>query len=119
MTNFISQYLSTNNLIYYGVPVLAAGLIAYTIYQRPWLPKLKTQPKIDYNRYQGLWYEIALLPNLLEKGLENTNITYTLKNGYLYEVAQALRNGKPIEVVGQNKIDADDHSMLSVKFSKF
>lgn len=34
---------------------------------------------VDLNRYKGLWYEIARLPNWFEKKLKCTSATYTLR----------------------------------------
>lgn len=33
---------------------------------------------VDFNRYKGLWYEIARLPNYFERKLKCTSATYTL-----------------------------------------
>jgi apolipoprotein D and lipocalin family protein len=35
---------------------------------------------VDLNRYKGLWYEIARLPNFFERKLKCTSATYTLRN---------------------------------------
>jgi len=43
---------------------------------------LPTANKLDVNKYAGLWYEIARLPNTFEKGLDCTTANYTiLENG--------------------------------------
>ena len=34
---------------------------------------------VDLNRYEGLWYEIARLPNFFERKLKCTSATYTLR----------------------------------------
>jgi apolipoprotein D and lipocalin family protein len=34
---------------------------------------------VDLNRYKGLWYEIARLPNFFERKLKCTSATYTLR----------------------------------------
>jgi lipocalin len=34
---------------------------------------------VDLNRYKGLWYEIARLPNYFERKLKCTSATYTLR----------------------------------------
>ena len=45
---------------------------------------LPTVEQVDINRYAGLWYEIARLPNSFEKGLECVTANYSLKaNGKL------------------------------------
>lgn len=40
---------------------------------------LPTVDQVDMNRYAGLWYEIARLPNSFEKGLECVTANYILK----------------------------------------
>jgi apolipoprotein D and lipocalin family protein len=35
---------------------------------------------VDLNRYKGVWYEIARLPNFFERKLKCTSATYTLRN---------------------------------------
>lgn len=35
--------------------------------------------KVDLNRYKGLWYEIARLPNFFERKLKCTSATYILR----------------------------------------
>ena len=41
---------------------------------------LPTVEKVDIQKYRGVWYEIARLPNSFEKGLECVTATYTLKD---------------------------------------
>ncbi len=41
---------------------------------------LPTVEKVDIQKYSGLWYEIARLPNSFEKGLECVTATYSLKS---------------------------------------
>src|SRR5664279_4090344 len=36
-------------------------------------------PTVDLNRYMGMWYEIARLPNFFERKLKCTSATYTLR----------------------------------------
>jgi len=47
---------------------------------------LPTVEEVDLNRYSGLWYEIARLPNSFERGLECVTATYTLKSSGKVEV---------------------------------
>ncbi len=46
---------------------------------------MQTARNVDLNQYQGLWYEIALTPNAFQKNMLNTRMTYTLRDGFLYE----------------------------------
>ena len=36
--------------------------------------------EVDLNRYKGMWYEIARLPNFFERKLKCTSATYTLRD---------------------------------------
>ena len=47
---------------------------------------LQTVEQVELTKYQGLWYEIARLPNSFEKGLECVTATYTLKSNGKIEV---------------------------------
>jgi apolipoprotein D and lipocalin family protein len=40
---------------------------------------LSVVSSVDLNRYQGLWYEIARLPNYFERKLKCASATYTLR----------------------------------------
>jgi apolipoprotein D and lipocalin family protein len=37
-------------------------------------------PAVDLNRYKGVWYEIARLPNFFERKLKCTSATYILRD---------------------------------------
>jgi apolipoprotein D and lipocalin family protein len=47
---------------------------------------LPTVEKVDLNKYAGLWYEIARLPNSFEKDLQCVTAEYTLKPNGKVEV---------------------------------
>ncbi len=47
---------------------------------------LPTVETVDIQKYFGVWYEIARLPNSFEKGLECVTATYSLKNNGKIEV---------------------------------
>lgn len=55
---------------------------------------LPTVEEVDINKYLGVWYEIARLPNSFEKGLECVTATYSLKSNGKIEV---LNKGHHIE----------------------
>ncbi len=65
--------------------VLKAIIMAGFLWGNP-TNDLPTVEKVDLNRYSGLWYEIARLPNSFEKGLECVTATYTLKPNGKVEV---------------------------------
>jgi apolipoprotein D and lipocalin family protein len=66
---------------------------------------LPTVSEVDLNRYAGLWYEIARLPNRFEKGLDCITAQYTL-----------LENGK-VEVINQGRKVEKDNEKSSIKGS--
>lgn len=58
---------------------------------------------VDLNRYQGVWYEIARLPNFFERKLKCTSATYTLRD-----------DGK-ITVLNKGNYISDPNKSSSVK----
>jgi apolipoprotein D and lipocalin family protein len=58
---------------------------------------------VDLNRYQGVWYEIARLPNFFERKLKCTTATYTLRD-----------DGK-ITVLNKGNYISDPNKSSSVK----
>lgn len=48
--------------------------------------ELPTVDRVDVDKYSGLWYEIARLPNSFEKGMECVTANYTLKKNGKIEV---------------------------------
>lgn len=59
--------------------------------------------EVDLNRYKGMWYEIARLPNFFERKLKCTSATYTL-----------LDNGK-ITVLNKGNYLSDPQKSTSSK----
>jgi apolipoprotein D and lipocalin family protein len=55
------------------ISIIMAGFLASSPTND--LPTVET---VDLNRYAGLWYEIARLPNSFEKGLECVTANYSL-----------------------------------------
>ena len=64
---------------------------------------LPTVETVNIDKYAGLWYEIARLPNRFEKGLECVTATYTVKE-----------NGK-IEVLNKGHLSKDNARMKESK----
>lgn len=83
---------------------------------------LETVPAVDFNRYAGLWYEIARLPNRFEKSCAgDVTASYTpLENGELRVINQCLKqNGEMKRAVGRAR-RADktgEPSKLKVRFA--
>lgn len=55
---------------------------------------LPTVDKVDLEKYQGKWYEIARFPNRFEKGLDCTTANYTLKDNGKVKVVNKGRKTK-------------------------
>jgi len=59
---------------------------------------LPTVDKVDIQKYSGVWYEIARLPNSFERGLECVTATYTPKSNGKIEV---LNKGYALDKKGK------------------
>lgn len=71
------------------------------------LPALTSVPNLDLNRYQGLWYQIALYPNTFQKQcVSNTTAQYKpLANGQIEVTNQCkTQDGSTSKVVGAARI---------------
>ena len=82
---------------------------------------LPTVEKVDLEKYQGVWYEIAKLPNRFEKGLTCITAEYTiLENGNIQVVNKGLKDGDPnnvSSVTGKAKRKNEgDNTKLKVSF---
>jgi len=64
---------------------------------------LVTEDVVDIQKYAGLWYEIARLPNSFEKGLECVTATYTVQE-----------KGK-IEVLNKGHLSEDKSQIKKIK----
>jgi apolipoprotein D and lipocalin family protein len=82
------------------------------------LPPLKTASWIDLTKYQGLWYEIAVIPYIFEKGCINTRATYTAVSDYVQVENQCTRNGVDEDILGKAYPDPSDNAKLKVYFSQ-
>jgi apolipoprotein D and lipocalin family protein len=84
-------------------------------------PDLATVKNVDIEKYQGLWYEIAKLPNRFEKGLTCITANYTLLDDGKIEVwNNGIKNNNPNEISsikGKAKPAKEgDNSKLKVSF---
>ncbi|TVQ39039.1 MAG: lipocalin [Wenzhouxiangella sp.] len=83
---------------------------------------LKLVDDVDLERYQGTWYEIALLPNRFQRRcLANTRADYRLLEQGRVEVTNRCQrsDGSWIEVVGEARRAGDDlpAAALEVRFA--
>jgi len=76
-------------------------------------------PALDLTRYQGVWYELARLPNRFERGLDHVTATYTINDNGTVKVVNAGRkaDGTASSVTGKAwRPDADKPAQLRVRF---
>lgn len=77
---------------------------------------------LDMQRYAGLWYEIARLPNMLEKNLDRLTEEYVIKdNGTLEVITRAynVKKDKWIEMNGELRLrNAQPSGALEVSYFK-
>lgn len=88
------------------------------------LPDLKTVPNVDLQKYSGLWYEIARLPNDFQEDCAgNVTAHYTLNSDRTIKVVNRCREaGKPklMEAEGVGRVAKEDNgsnSVLEVRFA--
>ena len=82
---------------------------------------LPTVKQLDVNKYAGLWYEVARLPNSFEKGMDCTTATYTVKADGKIEVLNKGRktdkNNEMSDITGTAWVpDAAYPAQLKVRF---
>lgn len=88
------------------------------------LPDLKTVPRVDLEKYSGVWYEIARLPNRFQKDCSgNVSAEYTRRqDGTIKVVNRCQEAGKPepkeaqgvARVAGEGK---GSNAILEVRFA--
>jgi apolipoprotein D and lipocalin family protein len=86
----------------------AAGVagIAYALWPRKKIPSSAIVDPFDKDRYLGKWNEIARLPNLIEKDLQNLTEEYSLnEDGTIRVITRAFNSvkNKPVEATGTIK----------------
>ncbi len=82
--------------------------------------ELKTVEFVDLNKYAGLWYEVAKIPNRFQKHcVKETTAKYTLKeNGEIEVVNSCIDDkGKPDKTEGIARVvDKKSNAKLEVSF---
>jgi len=81
-------------------------------------PTVKTQEKVDINKYLGYWYEIFVFPTRFEKG-GCTRAHYTLKpDGHIEVFNRGIDHGKNNTVTGDAyRPNDDEQGKLLVRFA--
>lgn len=82
---------------------------------------LTTASAVDLDRYLGLWYEIARLPNRFERNCEGVTAEYQRRSDGLIRVVNTCREGAPDGrarvAVGRARVaDAQTNAKLRVSF---
>ena len=83
---------------------------------------LKTVSKVDLQKYSGVWYEIARLPNKFQvECAGDVSAEYTLReDGNIKVVNRCRAAGKPKEAEGVARVSDEDNgsnSILEVRFA--
>jgi len=82
---------------------------------------LTTVEKVDIERYAGLWYEVAKIPNKFQKSCDrNTTAEYSVaKDGKVIVVNTCIRKNGSINVArGIAKVANETNTKLRVSFVK-
>ncbi len=85
------------------------------------LPPLRTVPKVELDRYMGVWYEIASFPQRFQKGCVGSMATYSLRGGGKVTVFNQCRDktleGKLKSAKGTAwVVDKASNAKLKVRF---
>jgi len=82
-------------------------------------PYLETVQKVDIQKYQGTWYEIARFEHFFEKGCKNVTATYELKKDGKIKVINKctdIKDGEKKEATGVAYAVDSTNSKLKVSF---
>ena len=119
MRNHIRPAVRTTSLVLVALATIVAPLVLGAA--RPQAP-VEAVPAVDLDRYSGLWYEIARLPNKFQDDCACcVTATYTRREDGRLTVVNACRtaDGKPNAVEGEAKLAKEDgpNSKLKVRFA--
>jgi apolipoprotein D and lipocalin family protein len=103
------------------IPILALMMSLAGCRDENKYPSLSTAPKVDINRYLGLWYEIARIDHSFQKDCVASTAEYSLRDdGYLKVVNKCRKkhlDGEISSIEGKAwVIDKDSHAWLKVQF---
>lgn len=79
---------------------------------------LDTVKEVDLNKYVGLWYEIAILPNSFEKGCKCTTAEYKINNnGYIKVINKCQKIHSFSKIEGKAFVEKNSgNAKLKVQF---
>jgi len=96
------------------------GAIVYSLLSRDFPAGAVPVKPFDMNRYLGKWYEIARLPNAIEKNLKNLTEEYSAIGDNRFKVvtkAYNFKKGKWKKATGVMRfVQPDDVGMLEVSY---
>jgi apolipoprotein D and lipocalin family protein len=103
-------------ILFLALMVSLAGCIDENRY-----PPLSNVPKVDLNRYLGLWYEIARIDHSFQKGCVASTAEYSLRDdGYIKVVNKCRKasiNGDVTTIEGKAwVVDKESNGWLKVQF---
>ena len=120
--NFQQRTLKKWKIQMFIISAVFALPAAVSIAQDQSPPPLDVVPAVDLNRYAGVWYEIARLPNRFQKQCSgDVTATYTVLDDGRIKVVNRCRNekGEIEEAEGEAKRSGDDApaAKLKVRFA--
>ena len=112
-----------NNYLVHQITIFAMILISCTSSQDKDLPPLKTVTRVDLNKYVGLWYEIAKIPNSFQDQCAyGTTAEYSFdEDGDIIVINSCIDDeGEPDVAEGLAKVfDKKTNAKLEVSFVSF
>ena len=102
--------------------VILLGFVCVSCTTGPSGPPIETVPKVDLQRYQGKWYEIARLPNRFQKDCKASTATYgLLASGRVSVLNECItESGKRKTITGSaSVIDETTNAKLEVVFDNW
>lgn len=98
-----------------------AGCASAPVNRDPSVP-LTTVRSVDLERYQGLWYEIARLPNSFEKDCEGVTAEYALRDDAMISVVNRCRRKSadgPVKVANGRARVVNEETKAELEVSFF
>jgi apolipoprotein D and lipocalin family protein len=112
-----------NNYLVFLITISVLILTSCASPQDKDLPPLKTVKQVDLNRYVGLWYEIAKIPNSFQDQCAyGTTAEYKLdKDGDIVVINSCYNEDGEIDIADgvANVVDKKTNSKLEVSFVSF
>lgn len=111
--------VNAKNLTFYGFGLTAIGIAGYLLKKSVQHPSLEVAKNIDLLKYTGQWYEIARLPNTLEKNYFNARVSYSINTDGSLNVLNSCRTKKGRTKMIEGKayvVDTATNAKLKVRF---